>query len=86
MPRYSKTLIFFHWGMALLILAAWFTAEGGRQVRLDPPLLHFSLGFAVLLLVLPRLIIRWLGGAPRIRKAHGSTWPPRSDTRCSTFS
>ena len=36
MPRYSKTLIILHWGMALLILAAWLTGEGGRQVRLNP--------------------------------------------------
>src|SRR3954453_3663684 len=59
MPRYSKTVIILHWGMSLLILAAWLTAEGGRQVRLNPPLLHFSLGLAVLLLVLPRMIARW---------------------------
>ena len=66
MPRYSKTLIILHWAMALLILAAWFTAEGGRQVRLNPSLLHFSLGLAVLLLVLPRLIARWWASQPRI--------------------
>ena len=66
MPRYSKTLIILHWAMALLILAAWFTAEGGRQVRLNPSLLHFSHGLAVLLLVLPRLIARWWGSQPRI--------------------
>jgi cytochrome b561 len=66
MPRYSKTLIILHWAVALLILAAWFTAEGGRQVRLNPPLLHFSLGLAVLLLVLPRLVARRWGSHPRI--------------------
>jgi cytochrome b561 len=71
MPRYSKTLIFLHWGMALLILAAWFTGEGGRQVRLNPPLLHFSLGLAVLMLVLPRLIVRWSDGAPRVEDPQG---------------
>jgi cytochrome b561 len=66
MPCYSKTLIILHWVMALLILAAWFTAEGGRQVRLNPPLLHFSLGLAVLLLIVPRLTARRLGSHPRI--------------------
>lgn len=71
MPRYSKTLIALHWIMALLILAAWFTGEGGRQVRLNPPLLHFSLGFAVLMLVIPRLVVRWLGGAPRVEDPQG---------------
>ena len=71
MPRYSKTLILLHWAMALLILAAWFTGEGGRRVRLDPPLLHFSLGLAVLLLVVPRLVARWLDKAPRIEDPQG---------------
>lgn len=70
-PRYSKTLIVLHWVMALLILAAWFTGEGGRQVRLNPPLLHFSLGLAVLLLIAPRLVARWLGGAPSIEDTQG---------------
>ena len=71
MPRYSKTLIVLHWGMALWILAAWRTAEGGRQVRLHPPLLHFSLGLAVLLLVLPRLVARRWGSHPRIEDPQG---------------
>ena len=57
--------------MALLILAAWLTAEGGRQVRLNPPLLHFSLGLVVLLLVLPRLVARWWGSHPRIEDPQG---------------
>lgn len=48
----------------LLILAAYLTAEGGRHVRLDPPSLHFLTGFAVLLLVLPRMVWRPLVGAP----------------------
>jgi len=73
MPRYSKSLILLHWAMALLILAAWLTAEGGRHVRLNPPVLHFSLGLAVLLLVLPRLIARWWGSKARIEDPH-SPW------------
>lgn len=72
MPRYSRPLIILHWGMALLILAAWLTAEGGRHVRLNPPLLHFSLGLTVLLLVLPRLFARWRDSATRVEDPQGS--------------
>jgi cytochrome b561 len=64
MRRYSIPMIVLHWTTAILILAAYFTGEGGRHVRLDPPTLHFLLGFVVLLLVLPRLIWRLFGGAP----------------------
>ncbi|EIM28983.1 cytochrome b [Microvirga lotononidis] len=71
MPRYSRTLIILHWAMALLILAAWLTSEGGRQVRLNPPMLHFSLGLSVLLLVVPRLIARWWGSKLRIEDPQG---------------
>ena len=53
--RYSRLMIALHWLTALLVVAAWFTGEGGRHVRTDPPLLHFTLGFAVMLLVIPRL-------------------------------
>ena len=53
MPRYSKLMIALHWSTALLVLAAWLTSEGGRHVRENPPLLHFSLGLAILLLVIP---------------------------------
>lgn len=64
MTRYSRTLVALHWLMALLILAAWFTSEGGRGVRESPPLLHFWLGLSVLVLVVPRLLARLLGGTP----------------------
>ena len=69
--RYSGLMIAIHWITALLVVAAWFTAEGGRHVRADPPLLHFTLGFAVLLLLLPRLIARWTGGTPRAEDPQG---------------
>jgi cytochrome b561 len=62
--RYSASMIVIHWLTALLVLGAWFTAEGGGKVAENPPLLHFSLGLAVLVLVLPRLILRMAGGAP----------------------
>ena len=71
MARYSKIMIALHWGTALLVLAAWLTSEGGRHVRENPPLLHFSLGLAVLVLVLPRLIVRLAGGAPRVEDPQG---------------
>lgn len=62
--RYSASMIAIHWITALLVLGAWFTAEGGRKMAENPPLVHFSLGLAVLALVLPRLILRMAGGAP----------------------
>ncbi len=62
--RYSKGMIAIHWASAVLIVAAWFTAEGGRHVVENPPLLHFSLGLAVLALMVPRLILRIAGQAP----------------------
>lgn len=71
MPRYSKLMIVLHWATAVLVLAAWFTSEGGRHVRENPPMLHFSLGFAVLVLMVPRLIARLTGGAPRVEDAEG---------------
>jgi len=62
--RYSKTMIVVHWLTALLVVGAWLTAEGGREVIQDPPLLHFTLGLAVLALIVPRLILRLAGAAP----------------------
>jgi cytochrome b561 len=72
MRRYSKLLIGIHWASALFVLAAWFTAEGGQQVRANPPLLHFTLGLAVLLLVIPRLLARWMGGTPPGEDSRGA--------------
>ncbi|WP_262030147.1 cytochrome b [Microvirga sp. Mcv34] len=71
MPRYPKIMIAFHWASAVLVLAAWLTSHGGPSVRANPPLLHFSLGFAVLALIIPRLIIRLMGGAPRVEDPQG---------------
>jgi cytochrome b561 len=69
--RYSKVIIALHWATAVLILAAWLTSEGGRQIRQNPPLLHFALGLSVLVLIVPRLLSRLLGGAPRIEDPRG---------------
>jgi cytochrome b561 len=64
MSRYSKTMMALHWLMAVLIVAAWLTSEGGRHVRDNPPLLHFWLGLSVLVLVVPRIVARLAGGTP----------------------
>ena len=62
--RYSSIMIAIHWLTAILVLIAYVVSEGGRHVRADPPMLHFATGMAVVLLVLPRLIARLMGGAP----------------------
>lgn len=71
MSRYSKTMIVVHWLTALLIIAAYVTGEGGRHVRENPPLLHFSLGLTVLVLLVPRLVSRLTGGAPAVDDSQG---------------
>ena len=68
MHRYSRLTIGIHWATAALVLAAWFTARGGPSLRADPPLIHFTVGLAVLLLVIPRLVARWTGAAPAADK------------------
>jgi cytochrome b561 len=69
--RYSKSMIVIHWVTALAVLGACLTSEGGRDIAEDPPLLHFSLGLAVLVLVVPRLILRLAGGAPDVEPQGG---------------
>lgn len=69
--RYSRLMIAVHWSTAILVLIAYILSEGGPGVRTDPPRLHFIFGMAVLLLVLPRLIARLLGGAPAPREVGG---------------
>lgn len=74
--RYSKSLIVIHWLTAAFVAGAWLTAEGGRKVVENPPLLHFAFGIAVLALVLPRLVLRLAGPTPR--PASGGGWPGRA--------
>ncbi|MBS0565224.1 MAG: cytochrome b/b6 domain-containing protein [Proteobacteria bacterium] len=62
--RHSTGLVVLHWLSALAVLGAWLTAEGGRGMAENPPILHFTLGLAVLALVLPRLVLRLAGPAP----------------------
>lgn len=69
--RYSRSLVVIHWVTALAVLGAWLTAEGGREVVRNPPLLHFWLGLAVLVLVVPRLILRLAEPGPEAGPRHG---------------
>jgi superoxide oxidase len=62
--RYSRLMMALHWTTVVLILVAYFLSEGGRGVRIHPPLLHFAFGLAVLVLTIPRLLARSFGGAP----------------------
>jgi len=71
--RYSRVMMALHWLTAVLVVAAYLLSEGGRQVRVHPPLLHFACGLAVLVLLVPRLIARALGGAPPLQQ-YGSRW------------
>lgn len=70
--RYSKSMIVIHWLTVLLILGAWLTSTGGRRMAENPPLLHFSFGLAVLVLVLPRLLLRFVGGVPNEPQSNGT--------------
>lgn len=62
--RYSRVMITLHWTTVVLVVTAYFLSENKHAVLAHPPLLHFAFGLGVLLLVLPRLIGRVLGGAP----------------------
>jgi superoxide oxidase len=62
--RYSKFMAGFHWLMAILVILAYLTSEGGPDVRENIPTVHVLCGLSVLLLVLPRLLVRLLGGVP----------------------
>jgi len=71
--RYSRWMMALHWSTAVVVLAAYFLSEGGPNLRLDPPRWHFITGMAVLLLVIPRLLTRAMGGAPPLLDS-GSQW------------
>ena len=71
---YSRLQIALHWLVALLIIATWFLGDGmGRvwrnriesgQSGLEGNTLHVWLGMAVFALVLLRLVVRLIQGAP----------------------
>jgi superoxide oxidase len=56
--RHPLPLIILHWLTAVLVVVAYLLSEGGPRIRLDPPTWHFATGFLVLLLVVPRLLVR----------------------------
>jgi cytochrome b561 len=76
---YSRLQIAHHWVVAILIPLAWLSAEGAEQA-LDavekgtaPGFVpHVAFGFAVLALVLMRLILRLTRGVPAAPGAPGS--------------
>ncbi|MGH8144226.1 MAG: cytochrome b [Steroidobacteraceae bacterium] len=72
--RYSRVMMALHWATAALVVAAYLLSEGGRHIRVHPPLLHFACGLAVLVLLVPRLIARALGGAPPLQQHGDRRW------------
>jgi superoxide oxidase len=72
--RYSSLMIIVHWSTALLVVVAYVISHGGGAENLNhPPVVHMICGLAVLLLVLPRLYGRLIGGAPPL-EAIGGQW------------
>lgn len=69
---YSRTMIYLHWGMALLIAAAFATIElrelfeKGSAPREGLKTFHFHIGVLVLAFVLLRLFVRARETAPAI--------------------
>lgn len=70
--RFSTTTIALHWLMFVLIVSAYAFIElrelfpKGSDPREAMKNLHFMLGLSVLLLVLPRMLMRFLGGSATI--------------------
>ncbi|WP_198370292.1 cytochrome b [Roseomonas rosulenta] len=67
--RYSILSILLHWTMALAIALAWGGAQLAEALGRGPTKSlvvgsHALLGLAVLALLLPRLLARWLGTVP----------------------
>lgn len=68
-PRYSIPSIVLHWTMAFAIAFAWLGAQVADVFGRGPTKTfvvgsHAVLGLAVLALLLPRLLARWMGGVP----------------------
>ncbi|MDD2737424.1 MAG: cytochrome b [Methylomonas lenta] len=70
--HYSSSSIALHWLMFVLIASAYAFIDlreifpKGSDPRETMKILHFMLGLSVLLLVLPRLVLRFLGTTPSI--------------------
>lgn len=71
--RYGSLSIAMHWLMLLLLAAVYACINlrelypRGSDLREGLKTWHFMLGLAVLALVVLRMVIRWLGDAPRIQ-------------------
>jgi superoxide oxidase len=61
--QYSRLVVVLHWATAACVFIAYVLSEGGRDLSVNPPVLHFVVGLATLLLVLPRLVGRLVAGA-----------------------
>jgi cytochrome b561 len=62
--RYSKWMMALHWSTAVLVIGAYACSDSSRRFRPQPPIMHFVMGSAVLLLTVCRLGVRRFGGAP----------------------
>jgi cytochrome b561 len=76
---YSGVQIALHWGIAILILLAWLSAEGAEEAMEAAEdgaatgfVPHVALGLAILALVVLRLVIRLTRGAPAAPGIPGS--------------
>ena len=83
---YSGTQIALHWLVAILIVVAWFTGDGGRAAMdtvekggVAGFVPHIAIGLAILALVVVRLIVRLGRGAPAAVGAPGSLAVMASD-------
>lgn len=81
---YSGIQIALHWLIAILIVAAWFTGEGGKAATDTVEkggtagfVPHVAIGLAILALVVLRLLVRLGRGAPQrlARRAALRRWP-----------
>ncbi|MGT2468356.1 cytochrome b [Mesorhizobium atlanticum] len=63
---YTQITIVIHWLTALLVVLASAHRRGRAPCARRPALPAFHPGPTVLLLVVPRLLARWLGAAPRV--------------------
>ncbi len=63
-PRYSTLIILLHWCTALLVVVAYVLSEDAEHFGNNPPALHFTLGFSVLVLTVARWATRRAAAAP----------------------
>ncbi len=70
MTQYSKRMVIAHWLTLVLLLAAWYLGDAAHDARHEKVatlmnyILHMSVGAAILLLMLTRLVFRSKDGTP----------------------